>query len=209
MAAVARGIVVAEFRSVALQAGSAIAPILSICIPATMSSKLEPFERDNQLWRVDRRLMLRQEIDAAVGLFFEGNNIASRVLAWASLDVLRPLMDQAGLETFHGSLEDHIRTEFVALWRDLLRNHYNYFKHADRDPDRVIDDYRPVATAFHLLGAVADYRALYGTQTITMAILTAWFFARYPTVLNDEAPLRGKILEDLFKVQMTPALIAR
>lgn len=157
-----------------------------------MSSKREPFERDNQLWRVDRRLMLRQEIDAAVGLFFEGNNIASRVLAWASLDVLRPLMDQAGLETFHGSLEDHIRTEFVALWRDLLRNHYNYFKHADRDPDRVIDDYRPVATAFHLLGAVADYRALYGTQTITMAILTAWFFARYPTVLNDEAPFKGE-----------------
>jgi hypothetical protein len=146
-------------------------------------------EPDNELWEVDRRLMLRREIDAAIHLFFDGNDIPARILAWAALDVLRILLERAKIDSMHLRLEDHIRSEYVREWRGLLRDHYNYLKHADRDPDRVLYDYRPATTAFNLLGAVADYGSLYRAHTLPMATFKAWAFARYPRILNDHTDL--------------------
>jgi hypothetical protein len=141
------------------------------------------------VWEVDRRKMLRAEIDGAISLFFEGNNIASRLLVWAAIDVLRDLLKIAGLESFHGRLEDHVRGEYVSDWRRILRNHYTYFKHAKEDPHRVICDYRPEATGYNILGAVADYITLYRTKTVFMATFMAWMFGRYPNLIRDDAPL--------------------
>jgi hypothetical protein len=151
-----------------------------------------PIERrtprpDEEIWRVDRRRMLRDEIDAAVITFFEGNNIAAGVLTWAALDVLRTLMVRANIVSFHGRLEDYVYDEFVNEWRKFLRDDYNYFKHSDCDPDRVLEDYRPVATAYNLLGAIADYGSLYQAQTLPMATFKAWMFSRYPNLLKEEA----------------------
>ena len=137
-------------------------------------------------WQVDRQGMLRAEIDGAVDAFFEGNNIAARVLAWAALDVLRSLAERQKVETFHARLEDCILEEYVLSWRRLLRSDYTYFKHADRDPDRVIDDYRPEATAYNLVGAVADYGSVFKKQTLRMATFQAWFFGRFPNLLKPE-----------------------
>lgn len=134
-----------------------------------------------------RQQAARAEIDTAIELLFEGGSpVAIDVLAWAAVEMMRGIAEHRGLDTFHGRIEERVRPEYLKEWRRIHKEHYNFFKHADRDPDRVADSFRPEATTYALFGACMDYDTLFNCQTLAMMSYGAWFLARHPTFVLPE-----------------------
>lgn len=143
----------------------------------------EVFER----LTVTRQQAARAEIDTAIELLFDGGSpVAIELLTWASVEMMRGLAEHRQLQTFQGSLEDRVKPEMLKEWREILKGHYNFFKHGDRDPERVSHDFMPEAVTYPLFGACVDYQTIYGRSTFAMMNYTAWFMARHPSYVAPE-----------------------
>lgn len=83
----------------------------------------------------------QRNLAAAVRLFFEnGDPIAVHTLAAAAQNVIRDVAKARGLS--HTSiLHDHpgIPAEARKKWIDILNAPRNFFKHADKDPDGMLE----------------------------------------------------------------------
>lgn len=136
---------------------------------------------------VTRQDAVRRQLSTAIDLILgNGDAVSANVLTWAATEVLRGVATARGINTFLGSLEDRIKPQHLKDWRNILREHYNYFKHSDRDPDLVITDFTPEATTWPLLGACRDYFEIYKSRTWPMLVYQLWFFCRNPNMLIDE-----------------------
>jgi hypothetical protein len=100
--------------------------------------------------------------------------------------MLRGVAEAKEIQTFHGTLEERVQSERVKEWRNILKSHYNYFKHADRDPERFIEDFSPDATTWALFAAQVDYYTIYKKRTWPMLVYHIWFLCRYPSIVYDE-----------------------
>ena len=141
----------------------------------------------------------RAEIDTAIELLFKGGApVAINVLTWAAVDVLRGVAESLGVRTFQGTLEERIKPEALREWRRIMRNHHNFFKHADRDPDATAQDFMPEATTYPLFGVCADYQSIYQAATFPMLAYMSWFMARHPSfMLPDVAEQVASLSENL------------
>ena len=134
-----------------------------------------------EIQKVTKRSAARQEIDTAIELMFTGGSlVATNLLAWAAVDILRGIAVSAGKTTIRSITEDYIKPEYLNEWRGIERESYNFFKHSDRDPTDEIS-FRPEATAIVLFYAVADYGGVYAQCTMPMYLFKAWFMSRYPS----------------------------
>lgn len=69
--------------------------------------------------------------------------------------------------------------------RTIVSRYENFFKHADRDPDSLLD-FNPEATEVFILDAVVTYESL--TQEIAPILSTfkAWIFLQEPQFMNEK-----------------------
>lgn len=84
----------------------------------------------------------RRQLETAVELWFRGGDpIAIHTLASAGSDVLRDVAKANGYEVAIGTerLLTVVKPEYHDEVDRLLRNSQNYLKHADRDPDGVLE----------------------------------------------------------------------
>ncbi len=133
--------------------------------------------------QITRRFAARSQIETSIDLFLRHSDyISAHVLAWSAVEMLRGIAKTQGKETFHERLEDHIRSEYLKDWRDHLKSHYNWAKHADRDPERILDDFRPETTSWTLFAACLDYSEIYSQRTWTMFVFHHWFLCRNPKI---------------------------
>jgi len=96
----------------------------------------------------------RLQVETAITLYFnEGDPVSIHTLAAAGSDILEALVNQmGGMSALESFLEKYIHEEYQEEVRLELRIPQNFFKHADRDPDAVID-FHPAQTRFILLNA--------------------------------------------------------
>jgi hypothetical protein len=131
--------------------------------------------------QITRQSAARQQIDTAIELFLANQDpVSINVLTWAAVEMLRGVATARGVETFNAMLEDRIKPEYLKEWRSVLKGHYNFFRHSDRDPERIITDFRPEATTWALFGACHDYVRIYGTRSLAMLVFQQWFLCRHP-----------------------------
>ena len=114
-------------------------------MPAIVSTKIEA---------------ARAQLDAAIELFFTAENpIAVHTLTSAAYNVLKDLAKQQGIQHpilkngFVDSLPDKERSSV----RAFLNKPENFFKHADRDPDDILE-LDPELTELLLLDACAYFK---------------------------------------------------
>lgn len=176
--------------------------ILSMARGNGASSMNAEFERVT----ITRQQAARQEIETAIELLFDdGSPVAIEVLTWAAVEMMRGIAEHRGIETFQAKMEISVVPKHLREWRQIMKGHYNYFKHGDRDPERVADEFRPEAVTFSLFGACNDYQALFGKTTLAMYFYVAWFLGRHPDTLMSEArELPSKIAEHLDHPQDKP-----
>lgn len=141
-----------------------------------------------ELQRIYRKDAAKRLITTAIELVFaNGDAVSTNVLTWSATEMLRGIASASSVQTFHAELELRIKPDYIKDWRHALKGHYNYFKHADRDPERVIEDFSPDATTWALFAAQIDYNAIYKTRTWPMLVYHLWFMCRYPSITYDKA----------------------
>lgn len=129
----------------------------------------------------------RSQINAAILLLSNSKNfVSANTLAWASNDLLRGVAKHRGIFTFQEELEERIKSEFVEEWRRLLRAAYTFSKHADRDPDALLEELQPEAVCYAILGSCFNYTRIFESKTIQMTVFQTWMFARNPEISGDE-----------------------
>lgn len=135
---------------------------------------------------VTRQRTAREEIDLAIHLLFTGGSlVCANLLAWAAIDVLKGVAKSRGLGTFSESIVTGIiREDRVREWYSLIKEHYNFSKHADKDPDKVVD-LRPGAVQFAVFEALSDYQTIYIKPTIPMLIFQEFFILTNPDLYDD------------------------
>jgi hypothetical protein len=122
---------------------------------------------------LSRRDVAQSELNAAIRNFFlDQDLIAAHLLAWAALDVVSDLAKGRGRSTLRAGMRHHMTGVVEKLWSRVERDHYNFMKHADRDPDRTVR-VLPEMTAFAIYTACRDFQAVFGINTPSMAIYIA------------------------------------
>jgi hypothetical protein len=90
-------------------------------------------------------------------------------LGWTSLDVISDVGKARGSVTLRGRMTSKLPEQVRSAWKKAERDHYNFMKHADSDPDRRIKLIAEmILFAIHV--ACRDYLSVFGEQTATMAI---------------------------------------
>ena len=132
------------------------------------------------------------QINEAVYLFFHRrSSIAVETLAGATIDTLRSLAKHHGygVGLIHDS--DLIKPEKKSEWIRYLHKSINFFKHADKDHDKILE-YRPESCRFMLLEAcylyrhIASDRCLKYRQSPYGLLFEYWFSLKYPQFIKDQ-----------------------
>jgi hypothetical protein len=91
-----------------------------------------------------------RQLDTAITLWFlDGDPVSSHTLACSAYQIIHDINQQKG---WRDLLYDSLITkdEFRDDAKRLLKCHYNYFKHSDKDPDGTIE-FNPSITEIYIL----------------------------------------------------------
>ena len=132
----------------------------------------------------------RRQLELAIELFFmERDPVATHTLAKAAYQLLSDISRHRGGKPMLfdiESLKEHCVEGKEKLVFDKLREAENFFKHADRDPEAVIE-FSPGITEFVLWESCIAHTRLTGEQTPIMKSMNGWFQIHNSESLTMEA----------------------
>jgi hypothetical protein len=129
----------------------------------------------------------RRQLDTAIELWFgEDDPVSVHTLAFAAYEVFHFVSEHRNpnrrdliFDTFM------IKDEFRRDWNRVIRSHANFFKHADRDPEEVVEFDPDLSEWFILYASVG--RDLCGeVQTENESIFLWWFQISRPELLTEK-----------------------
>jgi len=127
-----------------------------------------------------RHQVARVELDAAIrNLFIDEDLVAAHLLTWSGLEVISDVGKARGRQTLRVAMTSQMSDEVRKRWRRAEHDHYNFMKHADRDPDRTIR-LAPGMTAFALHVACRDFQTVFNDLSPVMALYVAWYLRQNP-----------------------------
>lgn len=127
----------------------------------------------------------------AIRLFFSNADpVSVFTLAGNAWEIIDTLCQKNEI----GSLSDESKSrlpEGITL-RSYINPIRNFLKHADRDPDGVLDKFSDVSNDSVLILAVEDYIRLRGKSPIEFQVYQVWYFAVYPEKLPERFSVQHK-----------------
>lgn len=129
----------------------------------------------------------RRQLRTAITLWFNGGDpVAIHTLAFAAYEVLHYLSqkrDPSRQDLIFDSA--WVKTEFRRHWNQKVRKEANFFKHADRDGDSVIE-FDPSFSEYFLLFAIVA-RSLCGEPgSDEESAFLKWIYINQPHVLTEQ-----------------------
>lgn len=116
-------------------------------------------------------------LDTAIRLFFESSDaVAVHSLAAASLNILSDLAEHGG-NSWRAHLGDDSKLSAQEVKR-ILNRAWNFFKHADRDPDETLN-FEEIDSEHLMFVAVLQCGELQAT-TCCMQAFQLWYIAAHP-----------------------------
>lgn len=126
--------------------------------------------------RITKLDAARRQIDSAIALYFdEGDEVSIHTLVGAAHILITDLSSAANQETL---FQRYIRPERRREFEGAIRAPQNFLKHADKDPDAVLD-FDPHATELLLLIEIETFRALAGGITDAMNVFLTYAAATW------------------------------
>ena len=136
------------------------------------------------------------QLDTAIRLFFADDDpVSVHTLAGSAATVFEDLCRHNDIEPFFEHIYRTLKSDSPKELRDLINEFKNFFKHADRDPLRLLQEFDDEANDHMLYIAVEDAHRLLGGLPVTAQVFQAWFCACYPEKL---APWVNKDFAALF-----------
>jgi hypothetical protein len=144
-------------------------------------SRQELAAREVSPIKVTRKLLCETQINSSIQLLFNnGSPLVIYLISHAALDVLEDVARSKKLRTIYQMMEDRIAPHHLSEWRKSIRKHYNFMKHADRDPEVVIDEFYPEAAWQKLFFSIASFQSVFKELSFEMYFYWVWFISRYP-----------------------------
>jgi len=149
----------------------------------------------------------RRQLDCAIALYFgEGDSVSIHTLVAAAYEVLRDLSarDKALRPMLKERSLDFVRAEHHKAVLRKLSEAENFFKHANRDPDKTLE-FSASQTESLLLDACDQHTHLTGTTTPAMQAMRLWYILHHVDVCilpeNETAKLKrsAKVLTHMKK----------
>jgi len=130
----------------------------------------------------------RRQIDAAIRLLFDNEDpIAIHTLTMAGFRILRDIAEKHNCN-ISKIIQLLIRPGMEGKFWGSIQTFANFLKHADTDPDGIIDNIQEEVNDSILLLAAFYYRDLGYQFTPEMLALTGWYTAIHPDFISDAAP---------------------
>jgi hypothetical protein len=135
--------------------------------------------------KVSKTDAAKRQLETAIRLwFFSGEPVSIHTLASAALQILHDLGNKRGVPTIlHDS--SNIRPEYVKKFHELVSRYENFFKHADKDPDGLLE-FNPEGTEVYMLDAVLTYERLTQEAVSIFTIYKTWTFIQKPELMLEE-----------------------
>ena len=129
---------------------------------------------------VDKVQVAQRQIDAAIRMLFANEDaIAIHTVLCAGFRILRDLVKHKKVDSPQ-LFEKIIRPEMKKEFWHLFNKPYNFFKHADKDPEDILDTVDEEINDFWLFLAIRYYDALGERLTTEMNAYQGWFMLSYP-----------------------------
>jgi hypothetical protein len=150
--------------------------------------------------KIDKLHAARRQLQTSIQLWFgDGDPISAHALAFAAYEVLHAVSKKRNPNRQKLLFDaGFIRDEYRSEYNIALKKHAYFFKHADRNPDAVIDFY-PVLTTLFVLGSIMPIQSCGETPNEYELAFVSWQqFHRPNWFVPDES---GKTFLDLFPIQ--------
>jgi hypothetical protein len=129
----------------------------------------------------------RRQIDFAIEHHFsEGDPFAIHTVIAAALGILRELAELRGDVRTHEAFKGIIRPGKEREFWAVVNRASNFLKHADRDPQAMLDDVRAEINDAAIFMAASYYADLSGNVSRPMSVFLAWHASFHPELLTDE-----------------------
>ncbi|HXE42340.1 MAG TPA: hypothetical protein VN516_04880 [Candidatus Baltobacteraceae bacterium] len=137
----------------------------------------------------------RRQLELAIELFFmERDPVSIHTLAGATYQLLADINKHRGGKPLTTELEGLKRFVIPGKEKELaklFKEAENFFKHADRDPEGVID-FSPEINELLLWEASLKYSELTSEETSAMVAIQLWFQVKHPEYFKLEASKQNK-----------------
>ncbi|GAB2529252.1 hypothetical protein [Microbulbifer agarilyticus] len=138
--------------------------------------------------RITKIEVAQRQLITAIELFFRNADPVSVFsLATNSWEIIDALCSLKGIDSISNETRGHI-TSGSDLKRDLINSPYrNFFKHADRDPDAVLEGFNDFKNDHIVFLAVEDYIRLEKKSPIEFQVYQLWYVSIYTNKVAHEA----------------------
>jgi hypothetical protein len=151
---------------------------------------------NSSAFKVSKTDAARRQLETAVRLwFFSQDPVSVHTLAAAAHQVLHDLGKVRGSPTILRSVPG-IDPQYIPEIRKMVSSYENFFKHADKDSDALLN-FNPDATEIFLLDAAILYENLTKEVVPVLAVFRMWMYIKNPNYMNEDA--RAK-LDQHFKM---------
>lgn len=134
----------------------------------------------------------KRQLETAITLFMnDGDAVSIHALTMASYEVLETLGKNKGISSFTAETINNIKPEYQKEIGDKFFEAKNFFKHATRDPEKILE-FKPVLNEFFLLFSCDLYRLLTKNVCLLFFLYRVWFFTKRPNLLGNKL-LESKI----------------
>jgi hypothetical protein len=130
----------------------------------------------------------RRQIEFAMRAHFEKRDpFAIHTVTEAAFGILRALADKRGSVRIHQVIVDRIKPGMESEYWWYINRASNFLKHADRDPDAILEDVNEEINDSSIFLAIAYYADL-STEPIsrTMNLFFVWFLCSHPNLMTEE-----------------------
>jgi hypothetical protein len=143
--------------------------------PEAMMHDQVPTERITKIGAAERQLV------TAIDLFFNGGDtIAVYALAGAAREIITTMCEHRGITSFFDDALDANPDLTEAALRRMANRYRGFLKHADRDPDTVLEDFTDYENDHILFIACHDLGRLCGGMPVEAQVFEAWYLACHP-----------------------------
>jgi hypothetical protein len=130
--------------------------------------------------RITKFEAARRQLVTSIRLFFEGaDSISVYTLGHAAWEVLDALCKHQGKIRFREQMAGANKLTEDEIKR--IANHgKNFFKHADRKPEDVLEDFDDDLNDHVLIAATMDFGTLASAKPMEVQLYPIWYFAAHP-----------------------------
>lgn len=138
-------------------------------------------------WEITKEQVIASELSRAIRLFIvDQDMVSAHLLTGAARDIIHARAKALGKPRLWDTFKDSIKEEAHGAFIGMMKDEYNFFKHADRDGEEVNRYYKPEITEFFLWETITDFELLTGVRYLESALYILWFFSRHPDIIKEE-----------------------